>query len=69
MKKPKHAKGYQAIHNLGQFAHPPGKPKAETRTGPLTHQVGQMSPKMAGKKVPPGSVSKPKMRKVAMKNA
>jgi hypothetical protein len=69
MKKPKHAKGHQAIHNLGAYAHPP-KTEKVTRVGPLPHQVGNKTAKMGkGTAVPPGNVSKPKTRKVAHKLA
>jgi hypothetical protein len=63
VKKPKHAKGHQPIHNLGAWAHP-AKPNKVTRVGAADHQVGNISPKMAGPKVKPGAVSKPRMRKV-----
>lgn len=62
MKKPKHAKGGR-ISNLGQFAHPPKAPAKVTRVKALPHQKGNMTPKMAGPKVPPAAVSKPRMKK------
>lgn len=61
---------HRPIHNLGRFAHPPKagvappSPKSKTMAGPAKAQVGKMKAPPVGKQVPPGHVSKPKMRKV-----
>ena len=60
MKHPKHAKGHQAIHNLGAYAHPPKA--GPTNTAKPERFQTEPATKLIGKKVPPASVSRPRMR-------
>ena len=52
---------HQRIHNLGKYAVPP---KSNVNyAGPKPDQVAKGTPAMIGKKVPPATVSKTRMKK------